>query len=78
MTTNNCIVFPERKWMPVSAWKEMVGLEASVGVSVSSSASLTTSMQNNCLHTNCAPMKKNLVTVEALPILASLCDLGRR
>jgi hypothetical protein len=44
--------------MPVSAWKEMVGLEASVGVSVSSSASLTTSMQNNCLHTNCAPMKK--------------------
>jgi hypothetical protein len=44
--------------MAMSAWMEMVGLEASADVSAESSSS-TTSMQNSYLHTSLCPCEKN-------------------
>jgi hypothetical protein len=57
MRTVTCMVRPERGWIPVTAWMDMVGSSAAAGGGCSSWSSIT-SMVNKCLHTYLCPCLK--------------------
>jgi hypothetical protein len=57
MSTANYIVRPDRGWMSVSAWMEMVGSVPSTRGSPPSPSS-STLMLNRCLHTSLCPYVK--------------------